>query len=354
MRLLWLIEVPIPVLWGFETLINFGVITAGTVFTALWFFQDKLIYMASLPQGSRDNVMTPDQSHMPDYESVVLTTPDNVKITGYAIKYRPQLELLANPSEDPSASLRLRKPNGKQHDVAEYTLLYLHANAGNMGHRLPLARVIRHKAKMNVFMLSYRGYGKSEGVASENGIKIDSQAALDWIANHEELGKTKIVLYGQSIGGAVAIDLASRNPDRIFAVVIENTFLSLPKLIPSVIPLFKQVIFLCQQIWDSETAVQTIPASVPMLFLSGGSDELIPQRHMIELVKTARRSRGGKKESTEELKDGNKYGETLVRDKNGIRWVEFANGGHNDTCMQAGYFDEIDVFLKELFEKAKF
>ncbi|ORY45610.1 alpha/beta-hydrolase [Rhizoclosmatium globosum] len=348
MRLLWAVDIPVWFPYGLETIVNLAVLLTGTVITALYFHQDKLIYMSAFPQGSRDVVSTPDQMHMPDYENVILTTPDNVKITGYAIKYRPQLELLRQDDNDPASSLRYRKPDGKQHDVAPYTLLYLHANAGNMGHRLPIARVIRARAGMNVFMLSYRGYGKSDGVATENGIKIDSQAALDWIANHEELGKTKIVLYGQSIGGAVALDLASRNPDRITAVIIENTFLSLPKLIPSVMPYLKPLIFLCHQMWESEKAIKKIPSSVPILFLSGGKDELIPQKHMIELVQIARRARAGGKLVDEE-KEKNADGKP-VKDKQRVRWVEFTNGGHNDTVMQEGYFEEVIAFLFELMQ----
>lgn len=60
-------------------------------------------------------------------------------------------------------------------------------------------------------MLSYRGYGKSEGEASEVGLKLDAQAALDYVYGHERLKGGKIIVYGQSIGGAVAIDVTSRN-----------------------------------------------------------------------------------------------------------------------------------------------
>ncbi|KAJ3069962.1 hypothetical protein HDU98_006978 [Podochytrium sp. JEL0797] len=342
MRLLWTIEVPVWVPWGVETLINLSIGLTSIVIAALYVHQDKIIYPSAFPAGSREVVPTPDQYRMPDYENVFITTPDKVKITGYAIKYRPQLSLLTNEQEDPSGSLRLRKPDGSKHDVAGYTVLYCHANAGNMGHRLPFAGMLRNRGGVNVFMLSYRGYGKSEGAASEKGMKIDSQAALDWISNHEELGKTKIIVYGQSIGGAVAIDLAARNPERIVAVMIENTFLTLPKLIPSAMPAMKYLAFLCHQVWNSEAAVQKIPETVPMLFLSGTSDELIPQKHMIELAKLARRSRG-KAGSEEE-------GSALVRDRNGVRWVEFQNGTHNDTCMQAGYYDTIGEFLEELKE----
>lgn len=70
-------------------------------------------------------------------------------------------------------------------------------------------------------------YGKSEGKANEKGIRNDAQLALDYVTSHPLLEKTKVVLYGQSIGGAVAADLAARNPDRIAGLIIENTFLNL-------------------------------------------------------------------------------------------------------------------------------
>ena len=68
-------------------------------------------------------------------------------------------------------------------------------------------------------------YGKSQGAPSEKGMKIDAQTALDYLVSHPELKKTRVVVYGQSIGGAVAIDLASKN--KVAGLVIENTFTSL-------------------------------------------------------------------------------------------------------------------------------
>ena len=70
-------------------------------------------------------------------------------------------------------------------------------------------------------------YGLSEGSPSEKGIKLDSQLALDYITSHPLLEKTPIILYGQSIGGAVATALAAANPGRIKGVILENTFTSL-------------------------------------------------------------------------------------------------------------------------------
>lgn len=93
----------------------------------------------------------------------------------------------------------------------------------SQGHRLPLASVFYTRFGCNILMLSYRGYGLSTGSPSETGIRIDAQVALDFIKKHPLLKSTLIVLYGQSIGGAVSIDLASRNKSSIHALILENT-----------------------------------------------------------------------------------------------------------------------------------
>lgn len=72
-------------------------------------------------------------------------------------------------------------------------------------------------------MLSYRGYGLSTGSPSEVGIRIDAQTALDYIKAHSILSETVLFAYGQSLGGAVAVDLAQRNPKHVHALIVENT-----------------------------------------------------------------------------------------------------------------------------------
>lgn len=200
-----------------------------------------------------------------------------------------------------------------------------HGNGGNVGHRVPLARIFFLKMRCNVMLLSYRGYGFSEGSPSEKGIRIDAQAALDYIKSHPILGRTKLVIYGQSIGGAVGIDLASRNRNKIQALILENTFLSLPRLIPSALPLLAPFAFLCHQIWDSATSITLIPPNVPILMLSGKVDEVVPPEHMTELFEISCRTGRNK----------------------GV-WREFANGSHNDTCVQPGYWNAIDDFVAQL------
>jgi pimeloyl-ACP methyl ester carboxylesterase len=84
--------------------------------------------------------------------------------------------------------------------------------------------------------LSRCSYGHSEGSPSERGIKLDSQTALDYVLSHPKLEKTPIFLYGQSIGGAVAVHLASQNSQRLQGLVIENTFRSLVRFLYSRFP----------------------------------------------------------------------------------------------------------------------
>jgi fermentation-respiration switch protein FrsA (DUF1100 family) len=122
----------------------------------------------------------------------------------------------------------------KQH-ARNVTILMFHGNAGNIGYRLPIAKVLVNDLRCNVLMLQYRGYGLSTGNPNEKGLMIDAQTGLDYIRERPELRGTKIVIYGQSIGGAVSIGLASRNQKQqdIAGVVLENTFTSIRKLIPS-------------------------------------------------------------------------------------------------------------------------
>ena len=110
-----------------------------------------------------------------------------------------------------------------------------HGNAGNIGHRIPIAKVLEEILGCNVLMLEYRGYGLSTGVPDENGLKIDAQTGLDYIRQRAETRDTQKIIYGQSLGGAVAIDLVAKNQDHgdIGGLILENTFLSIRKLIPT-------------------------------------------------------------------------------------------------------------------------
>jgi fermentation-respiration switch protein FrsA (DUF1100 family) len=126
-------------------------------------------------------------------------------------------------------------------------------------------------------LLEYRGYGLSTGNPTEKGLVIDAQTGLDYLRQREELKGNKIVVYGQSLGGAVSIDLVARNKNTgdIHGLILENTFLSIAKMIPSVMPAAKYLIPLCHEYWKSEDMIGQI-TDIPVLFLSGLRDEIVP------------------------------------------------------------------------------
>ncbi|KAJ9062591.1 bem46 protein, variant [Entomophthora muscae] len=269
----------------------FGLGTLGLLYK----YQNSLIYQPDFPDGSRRKIDTPSKYDLP-FNEVVITTADNVRLGAYLIT-RPEA----------------------QKDTP--TLIYFHANAGNLGHRLPIAERLYHLLGCNILMLSYRGYGYSEGAPDEKGFKLDAEATLDFVVNHESLKDGKIVLYGQSIGGAVAIYTAQRFEDKIHGLIVENTFLSLPKLIPSVLPLLKFTSSFCHQIWDSEKAISEIKHT-PTLFLSGENDSLIPPSHMKKLYET-------------------------IPASTPKTFVSIPEGDHNDTCLKAEYFPAIGQFWND-------
>ncbi|KAI9631953.1 Alpha/Beta hydrolase protein [Dioszegia hungarica] len=342
-----------------------GTAATGSVLVAggLWYFQRHLIYPSNLPSGSRTDVPTPAQIGLP-YEDITLTTNDHLKLHAYLIPARRRpvtlqdLQSLSN--EDRKARMKAEvdgwvEEMGKE-DAVEYiksrpTVVFFHANAGNMGHRLPLARKFNVEHGCNVFMLSYRGYGKSEGHASELGMRIDVEAALQYIQAHPLIGKTKLIVYGQSIGGAVSLYAAASHPDMISGIIIENTFLSLPLLIPSImpqIPRFLLPILLTEQ-WDAALSLPKIRKSTPILMLSGKKDELVPPSHMVELRRIREGGRVQEASWQEEGQAANAAREK--KDLGGkVRWREFPSGTHNDTCLIPGYWKEIGEWIREEVE----
>lgn len=169
-------------------------------------------------------------------------------------------------------------------------------------------------------------YGLSEGSPDEAGIKADAQAGLEWLQGKRReqlLDGSPLYLYGQSIGGAVAISLAARNPGVFRGMILENTFTSIPQVIPHVIPALRYLTWLCHQRWPSLEELQKLHARAPRtLLLTGAKDELIPPEHSARLR------------------------EVLEGAGVPVHHVTFPNGTHNDTCVQEGYFEAMANWLK--------
>ena len=286
-----------------------GIAALGS--SLLYFKQNAIIYPSTM-LNSRTEVPQPAQFKLRDAESLYFPTPDGETLHAFYLK-------------PPNAQLR-----------KNITILMFHGNAGNIGHRLPIGKVLSESLGCHVFMPEYRGYGLSTGSPDETGLAIDSQTALEYIRAHPDLRRTKIVIYGQSLGGAVSIRLLANNLEktvdssksekqneqdgRITGVILENTFLSIRKLIPSVMPPARYIRMFCHQRWPSDEVIKTLPVNAPpILFLSGLKDEIVPPEMMKTLYElcTAKRK----------------------------TWRAFENGDHNSTVAEPGYFDAVWDFL---------
>ncbi|WP_372369796.1 alpha/beta hydrolase [Candidatus Uabimicrobium sp. HlEnr_7] len=196
------------------------------------------------------------QQHKLTYEDVHFTTTDNKEIHGWFV-----------PCENSVA-----------------TVLFLHGNAGNISNRLDEI-ALWHCIKVSVFIIDYRGYGKSKGRCSERGLYLDSEAAYDYLVKERNIDPQTIVCFGRSLGGAVAIRLAL---NRDFgAVIVASTFTSLRDIIRKLFASWLAAFF-C---WISPFKLNSIDLinyiKRPLLVLHGTEDELIPYSMAKELYETA-------------------------------------------------------------------
>jgi fermentation-respiration switch protein FrsA (DUF1100 family) len=105
-------------------------------------------------------------------------------------------------------------------------VLFCHGNAGNITHREEILRRLHDITRVTVFIFDYRGYGRSKGKPTEAGVLADARAARDWLARREAVAPDRLILMGESLGGAVAVDLAAEEGAR--GLILESTFTSLP------------------------------------------------------------------------------------------------------------------------------
>ncbi|CAN4084667.1 unnamed protein product [Withania somnifera] len=271
-------------------------------------FQEKLVYVPVLPGLTKSYPITPARLRLL-YEDVWLRSSDGVRLHAWFIKLFP--------------------------DCRGPTIIFFQENAGNIAHRLEMVRVMLQRLQCNVFMLSYRGYGASDGYPSQSGIIKDAQAALDHLVQRTDIDTSRIVVFGRSLGGAVGSVLTKNNPNKVAGLILENTFTSILDMAGVLFPFLKWVIggsgskgfkllnFVVRSPWDTVCIVGEIRQ--PILFLSGLQDEVVPPFHMQML-----------------------YAKAAARNRQCL-FVEFPNGMHMDTWLAGGdhYWRTIQKFLEE-------
>mmetsp|Transcript_29065 Transcript_29065/g.81906 ORF Transcript_29065/g.81906 Transcript_29065/m.81906 type:complete len:304 (+) Transcript_29065:221-1132(+) len=254
--------------WGLRVLYGTGGIGLA-ILASLVALQRKLLYVPDVPGLEKGYFWLPDYFHL-DYEDLTLTASDGTKLHAWLTW--------------PGGS----GPRRQKKDVP--VVLFLQENAGNMSYRIPFVKTLAFSCDCVVLMLSYRGYGDSEGQPSQAGLEMDSAAALKYIKMREDLSDT-VVLFGRSLGGAVALHLAAAFPTQIHGVMIENSFTCVGDMAGALMPPLRFVVghrkfgnFLLQDKWDNLEAIKRI-GHLPTLLLSSGNDEMVPSWQMHELYK---------------------------------------------------------------------
>ena len=199
---------------------------------------------------------------------------------------------------------------------ARATVLLLHGNAGNVTHRIEYILGFQ-KIPASVLVLDYRGYGKSEGTPNERGVYADAEAAYRWLVG-EGVPEERIVLYGESLGAAVAVEIACRLP--VAGLVLQAGFTSASDMARRAIP-FLPLGWLMKSRFASVEKVGAIRA--PKLFLHGNEDEVVPYDLGLRLFEAAAEPK---------------------------RWVGFPGYRHNDWpgVREEDWRAEVSRFLEEI------
>jgi fermentation-respiration switch protein FrsA (DUF1100 family) len=158
------------------------------------------------------------------------------------------------------------------------SVLFLHGNAGNISHRSETLRLYR-RLGLNVLMIDYRGYGRSEGRPSEHGTELDAFAAWQYLVEQRTKAASAILIHGRSLGGTIALALTESIAKRggvIGAVFIESRFTSVPDIGAEVYP-WVPVRWLARI--DYPNLVRIARLRAPLLIAHAPDDEVIPFHH---------------------------------------------------------------------------
>ncbi len=222
-----------------------------------------------------------------DFQELTLRTRDGVDISAWYI-----------PAEDERG-----------------LVLFCHGNAGNISHRLDSIKIF-HGLGLGVLIFDYRGYGKSKGSPDEEGTYRDAEAAWDYLINVLHVKPEKIVLFGRSLGSAVAAELALRK--QAGALIMESAFTSVPDLGKKFFP-YLPVRLISRYHYESISKVGRI--KLPKLFIHSPGDEIVPYAQGVRLFEGA------------------------TDPKEFLR----ITGGHNEGFLLSGnvYIDGLDAFISE-------
>ena len=262
-----------------------GILIAGLVARQTGLLDRYFVYFPE-----REIFLTPGSVGLV-YEDVFISASDGVKLHGWFIP-------------------------GK----SDFTLLWFHGNAGNISNRVDNIALLHERLGVNIFIIDYRGYGRSEGSPSEQGIYLDAEAAIEYLRSRDDVKDDRLVLFGRSLGGAVAVEMAARR--EVYALVMESTFTSVKAMARRSNPVLARIFPVGAVIrgkYDSLSKIKNVRS--PILIIHGDQDEIVPYDMGQELYDAANEPK---------------------------TFYSIEGSGHNDTYIVGGnaYYDALRDFLE--------
>jgi fermentation-respiration switch protein FrsA (DUF1100 family) len=217
-------------------------------------FEERLIYFPTrYPDGFWEVSDVPSRPGelIPVIEDCYFRTSDGLRLHGWYCKpYRNSQSTIEPVTTDK-------------------VLLWFHGNAGNISYRYDMIRMLM-KLPVEIFIIDYRGYGRSEGNPSEPGLYIDAQAAWDYLTTGRAIAPERIIILGKSLGGVPAIDLAARV--HAAGLIVQSSFTSARDVASHVLPFYPGALLRTKM--DSISKIGRV--ACPKLFIHSRADEVIP------------------------------------------------------------------------------
>ena len=257
-----------------------GAFAVGSL-ALLYTFQDRMLYLPGAPiRHIKDNppgYRSPEERRI-KYETIELHVPDCPEdvIKGWLMTHSDSLHDT------------LLFPDGK----LRKTVVFFHENAGNLGLRLDYFSMLYNEMGLNVISFAYRGYSDSilqAGFPSESSIKQDAHIIMAYLASYKQQTGAPVFAVGRSLGGAVAAYAALIEPDVFDGLILENTFTSIADMVDSLfyfVGYFKPLILRIK--WDTRQIVSQL--QLPILFVTGTNDEIVPPGQTMVLADAAKKS----------------------------------------------------------------
>jgi len=160
------------------------------------------------------------------------------------------------------------------------TVLFCHGNGGNISCYLETLKIF-NRLGLSALIFDYRGYGRSAGKPSELGTYLDAEAAWDYLTQERKIAPGQIIIWGRSLGGAIAARTAARHPPSL--LILESAFTSLPEVAHAHIAWLPAWVF-ARYRYETEHFLAQV--TVPTMVIHSPEDEIIPFAHGRKLFET--------------------------------------------------------------------